>query len=720
MGVALAMLMCGHVRAEPGHQAQQDPVGMPTVVVTGTRLAKEPADQPYALYRTTAAQMETRAGRTALDRFNYGPGVFVQRTAPNQASPFIRGLTGEQTLLLLDGVRLSHAFMRPGPNQYAALVPDAGVDAVDAILGASSTVNGSDGLTGALDFRLAPAGRGVSSAASPWVESRVDSGNGGRLDVGLDGVTRDWAYSIDFSGSMYHDRVGGESFRERVFSGQEGAYDAIPHTAYEEVAAGLRVAYFGMEDHILELDIGHTRQLDAPRPDGYAENTGDPSRLYRYFDPHTFSFLHLRDVWDVGVRVADRIQSTVWWHQFTEEQFRASIRDRGTVSERVRRRAYDDTLNALGADLQATTLLGAGEQHALTWGGTYIHEMTDNRYRELRTPAGTTDLSLLSPYEPADWPNKTSVSDDSTYTTIGFFAQDDWRVSRCLSLLSGARYSRHDWSFGDVDGDADDVTGSLRALLEVLSDHRLFAGVSKGFRAPNLTNLDGAVDRGSSGQPASGNPDLDPETSYTLEAGWTWRRGRNAFDLTAFHTGIDDLIQRNYAGSGEFTNIEDADIRGLESAWDCGLALGAARRLAWVGAVSLVEGTRHIPAEGGAIVEDNISRANRLYGRLGLKYDHDRNWWGMAEVRWHDDYDDVARHPGDADADDIRMTVAGRPDGSMPGYAVVDLLCGWRSDDGNRHIGFFVENLADETYREPGSGTDGVGRSIGITAGVRL
>ncbi len=90
------------------------------------------------------------------------------------------------------------------------------------------------------------------------------------------------------------------------------------------------------------------------------------------------------------------------------------------------------------------------------------------------------------------------------------------------------------------------------------------------------------------------------------------------------------------------------------------------------------------------------------------------------QTRWHADYDKVATHPSDADADDIRMTLAGNPDGSMPGYAVYDILGGWRSNDGNRHIGLFIENLADKTYREPGSGTDGVGRSFGLTAGVRL
>lgn len=693
---------------------------LPPVVVTGTRLTTEPVDQPYAFYRTTETDLEARVGRTALDRMNYGPGIFLQRTAPNQASPFIRGLTGEQSLLLLDGVRFSHAMMRPGPNQYAALVPEVSVDALDAILGSSSTVNGSDGLTGALDFRLAPAGRGVDTGYSPWFSSRVDSGNGATLQLGADGVTEDWAYSVELSGSMFHDRVGGDDFRDHLFGENIDAYEEIPNTAYDEVAGAFRLAYYGFDDHVLALDAGHTRQLDAPRPGGYAFNSGSDSRIYRYFDPQQFSYLHLRDIWALDRGFIDCFQTTLWWHQFAEEQYRSSVRDGGTASARIRRREYDDTLDAYGLDLQATTLLGDDDQHELTWGGTFIYETTANRYREFRTPDGSSDLDLLSPYHPEDWENKTSVSNDSRYTTLGLFAQDNWQLSSCFSVLAGVRFSRYDWSFGDVDGDAEDGTGNVRGLLRLAENHRVFVGVSRGFRAPNLKNLDGVVDRGSSGQPAQGNPDLEPEISYTYEAGWKWHNGGNHVALTAFQTDIDDLIQRDFSGTGEFTNVEGAAIRGLESAWDCGVAFGAAQRVALVGAASLVDATRDIPLEGGGTVEDHISRANRLYGRVGLRYEPNQSWWGQLQLRWHDDYNDVARHPSDSDADDIRLTIAGDPDGSMPGYGVVDIMGGWVSDDGKRRIGLFIENVADETYREPGSGVDGVGRNIGVTAGVRL
>jgi hemoglobin/transferrin/lactoferrin receptor protein len=692
---------------------------LPEIVVTGTRLGKPPVEQPYAFYRMSDVELDGHMGATALDRMNYGPGVFLQRTAPNQASPFIRGLTGEQTLLMLNGVRFSHAMMRPGPNQYAALIPDMGISSVDAILGSSSTVTGSDGLTGALDFRLAPAGRGIARPASAWVETRVDTGSGGMVQVGLDGAQNEWAYTIELSGSRFHDRVGGRDFRDRVFFREESGSERIPNTAYDAAAAGLRLAYTGMQDHVWEISAGHSRQMDAPRPDGYVENTGNQNLIDRYYDPQALMYLHVRDRWDVGAPMVERIQATLWWHQFYEKQFRTEWRERGMPAQAIRRRVYEDKLDAVGLDLQLTTLFGAVDQHELNWGTTLVYEKTDNQYEDLRTPAGSSDLSALRPSGRANWPNSTTVSDGSTYTTMGLFVQDDWRMSECFSLLTGARYSRHAWSFGDVSGSADDITGSLRGLWTATADQRLFAGVSKGYRAPNLTNLDGLSDRGSSGNPAQGNPDLDPEVSYTYETGWRWQQQRDFLAVTAFHTQIDDLIQRDFAGSGAFTNVEGADIRGVESAWDVGLDLGRSR-VALLGAFSLIEGKRDIPVEGGGAFRDNISRANRIYGRVGVRYEQNRNWWVHVLTRWHADYDKVSAHPSDADADDIRMTVAGHPDGSMPGYAVYDILCGWRSTDRNRHIGLFVENLADKTYREPGSGTDGVGRSFGLTAGVRL
>lgn len=267
--------------------------GTEVITITATQLSLDPFEQPYAFYQHDRAEIDEATGRTPLDRIDYGPGVIIQHTAPAQTSPYIRGLTGKQSLLLFDGVRLSHATMRGGPNQYSALIPDMSIDGIDVILGSSGVVTGSDGLTGAIDLRLAPAGRGVGKAASPWLGLRVDAANGSQTAVGIDGEPGDWRYSLEVSSDDFHDRVGGHDAVDNVFGAGRTAYEGIPNTAYTQWAAAGRMAYDGLADQTIELSGGRTSQQDARRPDGYFENSGVEGRISRYYDPETFSYSNL-------------------------------------------------------------------------------------------------------------------------------------------------------------------------------------------------------------------------------------------------------------------------------------------------------------------------------------------------------------------------------------------------------------------------------------------
>jgi hemoglobin/transferrin/lactoferrin receptor protein len=48
------------------------------------------------------------------------PGVHIQQTTSGQGSPFVRGLTGQQVVHLINGVRFNNSTFRPGANQYTA------------------------------------------------------------------------------------------------------------------------------------------------------------------------------------------------------------------------------------------------------------------------------------------------------------------------------------------------------------------------------------------------------------------------------------------------------------------------------------------------------------------------------------------------------------------------------------------------------------------------
>lgn len=763
----------------PGEEAPGVVTSEEVIAVSATRLTDPASTQPYAIHEHSATQLNQSPGRTQLDRLGSTPGVFLQRTAPNQASPYLRGLTGEQTLLLFDGIRLNHALMRPGPNQYAAMIPEEAVGRIDTILGSSSTVTGSDGLTGALDLRLAEAGRGVDSAASPWLGGRVSTAEGYSTKAGLDGTLDGWAYSVDGGYTDYHDLIGGKDAGEHLFGSAAGDRE-IPNSAYDQYSYGGRVAITALARNRFELAAGYQRQNEAPRPDGYFENSGVtvvmqaggplagqtvPGRISRFYDPQEFTYLHARHRIELEGPI-DSIQTTVWWHEHHEVQVREDIQTNNAgLGTRYRRRENDDEIDTVGGDVQLTSQLGSS--HGLTYGGTLSEDTTDTRAKRYRSPNNSIDpdLAVLDQDSATNAPGTTTVPDDAEYQSYAVFLQDAWRFAPTWELLTGVRYSRSSWDFTVTDDRAgfdfidgvagnasptvsrnfsestDAITGSVRLGWQTTEQLYTFTGVGQGFRAPNLSNLAGIQDRGSSssggtGPQTQGNPDLDPETSITVEAGGRWIEGLDGVSLGLFVTQLRDLHQTVYTDVDSDGDIDAADraervngekglLVGGELGFDWAIPTGGLLpdgwRLAVVNSASYVSGEADVPnaASGGGTHEENISRANLFYGKTGLRLAQANGVWYLTQVRWQDRYDEIA--PGDAtDTRHTTFRAKGDPAGAMPGYAVLDLVVGYDVPGDRIHLSAGLENVLDHTYRAVGSGTDGAGISGYLSLMARL
>ena len=91
----------------------------------------------------------------------------------------------------------------------------------------------------------------------------------------------------------------------------------------------------------------------------------------------------------------------------------------------------------------------------------------------------------------------------------------------------------------------------------------LYGLAGTGFRAPDATDLYGY----------GGNPDLDPERSFNIEAGVRRRfDGGHALSLSAFRNEIDDLIEFVVLSydpfAGQNRNVDRARIEGIEAAYE--------------------------------------------------------------------------------------------------------------------------------------------------------
>ena len=150
--------------------------------------------------------------RSAPEALQLTPGVFVQKTNHGGGSPIIRGLTGNQTLLLIDGIRLSNATYRYGPNQYLNTIDILGVEKIEVLRGSGSVQYGSDALGGTVQVFT----RDVVTSDKPlWngtLLTRIASHN---MEQSLHGdlsySTGKAAFRAGVTGRNFGDIVGGDT-----------------------------------------------------------------------------------------------------------------------------------------------------------------------------------------------------------------------------------------------------------------------------------------------------------------------------------------------------------------------------------------------------------------------------------------------------------------------------------------------------------------------------
>ena len=97
-------------------------------------------------------EIQKRNLSTTSDALNDFSSVFVQKTNYGGGSPIIRGLIGNNILMLIDGIRLNNSTYRYGPNQYLNTVDPSLIDKIEVVHGPNSVLYGSDALGGVINI----------------------------------------------------------------------------------------------------------------------------------------------------------------------------------------------------------------------------------------------------------------------------------------------------------------------------------------------------------------------------------------------------------------------------------------------------------------------------------------------------------------------------------------------------------------------------------------
>jgi iron complex outermembrane receptor protein len=123
---------------------------------------------------------------TILEALRWGTGVDLLTRSPAQADVAVRGGTFEQVLVLVDGVPVSDA--QTGHFDLNLTVPLDGVERIEVLRGAGSSVHGADAMGGIVNVVTR------SPGSRPSGRVRLEGGTFGRAagSLRLDGGAGDW------------------------------------------------------------------------------------------------------------------------------------------------------------------------------------------------------------------------------------------------------------------------------------------------------------------------------------------------------------------------------------------------------------------------------------------------------------------------------------------------------------------------------------------------
>ncbi len=676
-GVTVSILssLTASVAAQESGQKSTETKDLETTIVTGSRVEKSILESAVSASVVTGADVLERSLRTIPDALRYTSGVLIQKTTHGHGSPYIRGFTGRQNLLLVDGVRMNNSTYRSGPVQYWNTLDSNAISRLELVKGPNSVLYGSDALGGTLNVLSKDTGylaeEGWFSGGSLYYKYDTNSkSHVSRLEQRF-GMGQKWGALLGISAKDFGDI-------------RDSNLGIMRNTGYSEQNL----------DFKFEYALNPTTQLT------FAHQYINQDDVWRWhstkFNPGWVHGNHVTSAGSLDFRIYDQERSLTYFrlngqsdHKLFEEWEATFSYQKSQDSERRDGRFAVADVDTYGFAFQGNGYLGNGE---VVWGLDYYHDEVNSNANE---------------------PRRRPVADDSSYDTLGVFGQYKWDVNDRWRVSAGARASYFHAKWGKVfnrttgldesgSENWNDLSFSLRSSYDLTSDTAVYGSISQGFRAPNLEDLTGSNISNSSDD-VMGSSNLDAERVLTFETGLKHSSKHFSYGASVFYTDISDpitTIEDNTVVPNvvRITNGESGYIYGVEldGAWYFADDWKLSGNLTWQ------DGKQKTLSEvGGSITEDTIRRLSPIAGSVSLRWTHlNEKFWVEGTVLGAATQDNL----GAGDLRDGQRI----PTNGTPGYLVGSIRAGWQARE-DLLLTLGLENLTDEDYRVHGSGVNETG-----------
>jgi outer membrane cobalamin receptor len=520
--------------------AQEDTTAMllDEVIITAERKAEKMLVVPYSTETLSKTNIEDYQSRTTPEALTGVNGVFVQKTNHGGGSPFLRGLTGNQTLILVDGIRLNNSTFRYGPNQYLNTIDAFSINKIEVVKGTGSVQYGSDAIGGVLQvFTREP----HFSDKSKWGGKAVGKYTTG----GMEKTARAEAnYSAEKAaatiGATYRnfgDLVGGDTTGKQTPSG------------YKEFAFDAKSKFLLQPD--VELTVAHQFLQQRHVPvyhkvvlENFALNEFDKQqRMLNY------AKLNFKN----NSRWISNIDIIASWQQSIEGR---SSRKNGSNTLRKER----DEINTLGFTTDISS------HFAEAWSANSGIELYRDKVNSTRVEA-TTESNVKSTLRGL-YPDNSRYGNYSLYS-LHHLALNKWIIE------GGIRYnvfsiSISDTTLGKVKISPSSFVYNASLLYKLTLQQSIYFSFNTGYRAPNIDDMGtlGIVDF----RYEIPTYNLAPERSRNIELGYKLQSGKWSAGISGYYMHLNNLITRIKEGQVingypvyRKENVEEGYIKGFET-----------------------------------------------------------------------------------------------------------------------------------------------------------
>ncbi|WP_336777014.1 TonB-dependent receptor domain-containing protein [Pantoea sp. USHLN256] len=484
-----------------------------TLVVTAAGFEQRLEDAPASVTVINGDDLRKRSINNLADAVRDVEGVAVIGGA-NESDISIRGMPGDYTLILVDGIRQSGRDSRVNGNggyEQSFIPPASAIERIEVIRGPMSSLYGSDAIGGVINIITRKVTQQWNGSLS-WdyaVRQHKDQGNASNNQFYLNGPLIAERLGLQLWG-RYLSRQGDDNVQTT------NGYTQADH---RDITA--RLAFTPNAQHDITLEGGVSRLKN-----GEGESANWATREQK----------NNRDHWSLAHegRWGWATSTLAFSQEETSREGLASPAQADVYGRKptIKNSVFDAKL-VMPTAYHTTTAGAQWQQNALT-----------------------------------DWNQGDGTRVDHRYSVLqrALFLEDEWRMLEFFSLTGGLRLDNHE-QYGNH------YSPRIYGIWYISDEWTLKGGVARGFKAPEIRAVieDYAVLRRNT-YAMLGNPNLKPETStnYELSAMWSNRDDLSA-SATFFYNDFKDklsTVTTDQRWNGyivmDRVNIDKAVIRGVE------------------------------------------------------------------------------------------------------------------------------------------------------------